>query len=60
MCVVYIPTLSSREYYGFCPPNPIFRSIPALLFFGIDIGDRLYFCVFPCTESDIIYCITRL
>ncbi|MAA79716.1 MAG: hypothetical protein CL916_10690 [Deltaproteobacteria bacterium] len=32
VCGVH-PYSSSREYYGFCPPNPIFRNIPALLFF---------------------------
>ena len=34
VCGVH-PYFSSREYYGFCPPNPIFRSIPALLFLGV-------------------------
>ena len=32
VCGVH-PYFLSREYYGFCPPNPIFRSIPAPLFF---------------------------
>lgn len=36
LCGVY-PLFSSREYYSFCPPNPIFCSISALLFLSKDI-----------------------
>ena len=46
------PYFSSRGYYGFCPPNPIFRSIPALYFLALF---TLFFS--PPSEQPLIWAL---